>query len=79
MVEVQLGEGEPWTQAELSEPLSVNSWIQWKVDWDARPGNHLLRVRATDGNGQLQDVTQRDPAPNGATGWHARPSFVVDA
>lgn len=79
MVEVQLGEGEPWTQAELSEPLSVNSWIQWKVDWDAQPGNHLLRVRATDGNGQLQDVTERDPAPNGATGWHARPCFVVDA
>ncbi len=79
MVEVQLGESEPWTEAELSEPLSVNSWIQWKVDWDAQPGPHLLRVRATDGNGQLQDETQRPPAPNGATGWHARPCLVVDA
>ncbi len=78
-VEVQLGEGGPWTEAELSEPLSINSWIQWKVDWNAQLGPHLLRVRATDGNGELQDEMERPPAPNGATGWHAQPCLVLDA
>jgi DMSO/TMAO reductase YedYZ molybdopterin-dependent catalytic subunit len=78
-VEVQLGEGGPWTEAELSEPLSINSWIQWKVDWNAQPGPHLLRVRATDGHGELQDEMERPPAPNGATGWHAQPCLVLDA
>ena len=79
MVEVQLREDGSWIEAELSEPLSQDSWIQWKVDWDAPPGPHLLRVRATDGNGLLQDETVRPPAPNGATGWHARPCLVLNA
>ena len=78
-VEVQLGEGGPWEEAELSEPLSINSWIQWKVDWNAQPGPHLLRVRATDGDGELQDEMERPPAPNGATGWHAQTCLVLDA
>lgn len=69
-VEVQLGDGEPWVDAELSEPLSVNSWIQWKLPWDPQPGVHQLAVRATDGNGDLQTKTIRPPAPDGATGWH---------
>lgn len=69
-VEVQLGEGQPWTEAKLSEPLSINSWVQWSVDWEARPGTHALRVRATDGDGVLQTEMESPPAPDGATGWH---------
>lgn len=75
-VEVQLGEGSPWVEAELSEPLSANSWVQWMVPWDAPAGRHVLTVRATDGNGDLQDETPRPPAPDGATGWHSIPVFV---
>ena len=69
-VEVQLGDGQPWVEAELSEPLSVNSWIQWKMPWDPEPGVYQLAVRATDGNGDLQTKTIRPAAPDGATGWH---------
>jgi DMSO/TMAO reductase YedYZ molybdopterin-dependent catalytic subunit len=69
-VEVQLGEDAEWVEARLSEPLSKNSWLQWAVDWDARVGTHRLRVRATDGGGELQDEEIRPPAPDGATGWH---------
>ena len=77
-VEVQLGEGAPWVEAELSQPLSINSWLQWQVPWDAQPGRQVLRVRATDGDGVLQDETERPPAPDGATGWHTQPVFVLD-
>ncbi len=69
-VEVQLGEGESWVDAELSEPLSVNSWIQWQVPWAPVPGVYQIRVRATDGNGDLQTKTIRPAPPDGATGWH---------
>lgn len=78
-VEVQLGEGESWTEAELSEPLSANSWLQWKVDWDATPGDHVLRVRATDSTGETQTEEISPAAPDGATGWHTRSVRVVEA
>lgn len=75
-VEVQLGEDEPWVEAELSEPLSENAWIQWRVDWEpSREGRHILSCRATDGTGELQTEAIAPPAPDGATGWHER--FVV--
>ncbi len=76
-VEVQLGEDEPWLEADLSEPLSDDSWVQWRADWDASAeGRHLLRCRATDGHGETQTSEVRPPAPDGATGWHTRPVFV---
>ena len=69
-VEVQLGEGAEWVEAQLSEPLSENTWLQWAVDWDVPAGVHQLQVRATDGEGNLQTDEVRPPAPDGATGWH---------
>lgn len=78
-VEVQLGEDAPWVEAELSEPLSENAWLQWKVDWDAaETGRHIITCRATDGEGKLQTSEEVPPAPDGATGWHSR-SVVVEA
>ena len=71
MVEVQLGEGAEWLEAELSEPLSVNSWVQWRLPWDAQEGRQVLKVRATDGDGNLQVEAPSPPAPYGATGWHS--------
>lgn len=79
MVEVQLGEGQPWVEADLSEPLSENAWVQWKTDWDVEEeGRHILRCRATDGDGNLQTEEVNPPAPDGATGWHQR-MVVVSA
>jgi DMSO/TMAO reductase YedYZ molybdopterin-dependent catalytic subunit len=72
-VEVQLGDGADWVEAELSEPLSDNAWVQWKVDWGvAEPGRYQLTCRATDGDGNTQTDEVRPPAPDGATGWHSR-------
>ncbi|HIE21826.1 MAG TPA: molybdopterin-binding oxidoreductase, partial [Acidimicrobiia bacterium] len=78
-VEVRLGSDAPWIEAELSDPLSESAWVQWKVDWNPGPGRHLLSVRATDGEGLLQDERVRPPAPDGATGWHTIQIFVQEA
>ena len=68
-VEVQVDD-EPWVEAELSRETTINSWRQWMVTWNATPGQHLVRVRATDGTGTTQTSDISNPAPDGATGWH---------
>ena len=70
-VEVQVDD-EPWQPAELGPVASADTWVQWHVTWDATPGEHRLRVRATDGDGITQTEEPRPPAPDGATGWHTR-------
>ena len=59
-----------WRDAELSAPISDTTWVQWVVRWDATPGQHEIRVRATDGNGVVQEELPSRPAPDGARGWH---------
>lgn len=79
-VEVQLGEGTDWVEAVLSEPLSENAWVQWRVDWDVQQtGRHVITCRATDGEGNTQTSEVVPPAPDGATGWHSRTVFVEEA
>jgi hypothetical protein len=68
-VEVQVDDGE-WQQAELAVAISDATWVQWRFDWPAAPGKHALRVRATDGDGTLQEERQTRPAPDGAHGYH---------
>ncbi|REK23115.1 MAG: hypothetical protein DWQ40_02580 [Actinobacteria bacterium] len=69
-VEVQVDQDGQWVEAEMSEPLSKNSWVQWRIPWDPDPGQHMIRVRATDGEGNTQTEETSPPAPNGATGYH---------
>jgi DMSO/TMAO reductase YedYZ molybdopterin-dependent catalytic subunit len=59
-----------WEPAELADELASTSWRQWRLRWDAEPGGHTLRVRATDGTGQTQTGRVSPPAPDGATGHH---------
>ncbi len=68
-VEVQVDDG-AWQAADLATPISNATWVQWVYQWPATSGRHTLRVRATDGTGELQVATPHDPAPNGATGYH---------
>ena len=48
----------------------IDTWRQWKLAWNATPGTHRIRVRATDAKGQMQPEERTDVAPDGATGWH---------
>jgi DMSO/TMAO reductase YedYZ molybdopterin-dependent catalytic subunit len=68
-VEVQVDDG-PWRHADLGVALADATWVQWRVGWEATPGRHRLRVRATDANGATQPEERRPVAPDGATGWH---------
>lgn len=68
-VEVQVDDG-AWAAAELSTPISDATWVQWLYRWDAPAGDHTVRVRATDGTGEVQTSQVTDPAPDGARGYH---------
>jgi DMSO/TMAO reductase YedYZ molybdopterin-dependent catalytic subunit len=59
-----------WRDAELSRPLSDDSWVQWQVRVPLAAGEHRLRVRATDGDGRTQPEGPRPSRPDGAEGWH---------
>ncbi len=68
-VELSIDEG-PWVSCDLAIPGTDETWVQWKLEWDAPPGVHALQVRAVDGDGELQPLGPRAVAPDGAEGWH---------
>ncbi len=66
---VEVSIDDTWYEATLSQPISDATWVQWVLPWDATSGNHTIRVRATDGNGVVQEETPTPPAPDGARGF----------
>lgn len=70
-VEVQVDDA-AWQAAGLGPAISDETWVQWVYRWDASPGDHVLRVRATDRDGVLQEERRTPPAPDGARGYHER-------
>ncbi|WGZ78945.1 molybdopterin-dependent oxidoreductase [Arthrobacter sp. EM1] len=69
-VEVQIDNG-PWIEATLAGEASLISWRQWSLDWEATPGPHYIKARATDGLGEVQTDKRADPVPDGASGWQS--------
>jgi DMSO/TMAO reductase YedYZ molybdopterin-dependent catalytic subunit len=70
-VEVSIDDGD-WQPARLSMPLTDATWVQWSLPWAAGPaGAHTIRVRATDGSGEVQTDEVTPPAPDGARGHHS--------
>lgn len=47
-------DGEPWRPATLTSAGSPGVWARWQFRWDAEPGDHVVRVRAADGRGNVQ-------------------------
>jgi DMSO/TMAO reductase YedYZ molybdopterin-dependent catalytic subunit len=68
-VELQVDDGD-WIEARLADEQSVDTWRQWSLAWDATPGSHTLRVRATERGGAIQTDERSEPFPSGATGRH---------
>lgn len=68
-VEVRVDDG-AWRPATLAAAVSADTWRQWHMAWDARPGRHALAVRAVDAEGNVQTGRSAPPVPDGATGWH---------
>jgi DMSO/TMAO reductase YedYZ molybdopterin-dependent catalytic subunit len=69
-VEIRVDDG-AWVDAELADTVSGNTWRQWRYRWEATEGSHRLTVRATDTDGEVQTARERNPGPNGATGYHS--------
>ncbi len=67
-VEVSIDDGE-WQRATLSEAVNRDTWVQWRLDWDATPGTHYLTVRAVDREGTVQTQDRAPIAPDGSSGW----------
>lgn len=67
-VQVQVDAG-PWQDAELAGELSIDTWRQWRLRWEATPGAHTLSARAVDGSGAVQTGRIAAPFPDGATGY----------
>ncbi|WP_412932842.1 molybdopterin-dependent oxidoreductase [Microbacterium jepli] len=67
-VEVQI-DGGAWREATLATAISDDTWVQWSIPWTAVAGDHAIRCRATNVDGETQTETDAWPAPDGATGW----------
>jgi DMSO/TMAO reductase YedYZ molybdopterin-dependent catalytic subunit len=69
-VEVSVDGGNTWNEATLKPPRSPYSWVLWAYEWTPTvTGTANIIVRATDGQGQLQDPTVVQPFPDGASGY----------
>jgi hypothetical protein len=76
-VEISADGGQTWIDADLDPPISPYAWVRFEKAFVMdTPGEYRLRVRATDGEGVLQDEVPVDTL-NGSEGWHAINVVVV--
>ena len=45
-----------WQDAVLDAPAGAHAWRRWSARWNAAPGAHQLRCRATDATGAIQPL-----------------------
>ncbi len=55
-VEWQADDG-PWQPARILEPVLPLAWVRFELAWNASPGSHRIRTRATDQRGNTQPET----------------------
>lgn len=56
-VDVSVDGGATWRPANLSGRNVRQAWVQWSIPWQATPGEHVLKARATDTAGNVQPDT----------------------
>lgn len=66
-VEVRV-DGGPWQEARLGPDAGNDYWRQWYLPWTAETGQHMLAVRAIDGEGDVQTAVRTTPFPEGSSG-----------
>jgi DMSO/TMAO reductase YedYZ molybdopterin-dependent catalytic subunit len=55
---VEVGIDGRWSEAQLGRSVGPFAWRSWSFAWDAQPGEHVLRCRATDAAGTSQPTQQ---------------------
>ncbi|HYJ06880.1 MAG TPA: molybdopterin-dependent oxidoreductase [Chthoniobacterales bacterium] len=77
-VEVSFDDGGNWQEAKLDYPGTKLSWTLWSYDWrPPGPDNYTLVVRATDGEGAVQEWDEDRPFKSGTTGFHKITVYVT--
>jgi DMSO/TMAO reductase YedYZ molybdopterin-dependent catalytic subunit len=70
-VEVSIDDGKAWQDANIDYPGTKLTWVLWSYDWrPAVAGTYTLVVRATDGEGAVQEWDEDRPFKSGTTGFH---------
>ncbi|MBX2878597.1 MAG: molybdopterin-dependent oxidoreductase [Granulosicoccus sp.] len=54
ITKLEFDDGSGWNSCAISPPTEKYAWTAWSFDWQATPGDHMLRCRATDANGNVQ-------------------------
>jgi DMSO/TMAO reductase YedYZ molybdopterin-dependent catalytic subunit len=67
-VEVRI-DGGAWQKATLGRVPNVDTWVQWRLAWEASAGDHTIEARATNADGEPQTEERADVLPDGATGY----------
>jgi DMSO/TMAO reductase YedYZ molybdopterin-dependent catalytic subunit len=70
-VEVSFDDGENWQEARLDYPGTKLTWALWSYTWHPEGADdYTLVVRATDGEGEVQEWDEDRPFKSGTTGFH---------
>jgi DMSO/TMAO reductase YedYZ molybdopterin-dependent catalytic subunit len=57
-VDISTDGGRSWAPATLESRPKPFSWVRWRHNWTAPPGDHVLMSRATDDAGQQQPLVR---------------------
>jgi len=79
-VEWSFDDGKQWTEAEITYSGGELAWSLWRArgGWQPPgPGNYTFVVRATDGEGEVQEWDPDRPFTSGVTGFHKIAVYVV--
>lgn len=69
-VELRIGSEDRWVEATLDPPFADGAWRFWRYEWTPdRAGSYPVAVRATDGEGTLQEARMAPTLPDGASGY----------
>jgi DMSO/TMAO reductase YedYZ molybdopterin-dependent catalytic subunit len=70
-VEVSFDDGQTWSDAEIYYSGGKLAWSLWKAQWTpAMAGDYALVVRATDGEGEVQEREEDRGSFSGVSGLH---------
>lgn len=70
-VEFSSDDGENWDEAKIEYPGTKLSWALWSFHWHPdEADDYTLVVRATDGEGKVQEYEENRAFTSGITGFH---------
>jgi len=77
IAKVEVAVDDNWFEALLEPPQDRFAWSNWRFTWQATPGEHVLKCRATDENGDTQPLAPRwDNSGYGNNAVHVVPVTV---